>query len=369
MRIVVTGADGFIGKNLRVRLGELGHEVLPITRASTRSDIAAAVAEGDFVFHLAGVNRPPREEDFETGNVGATAVLCEALAESGRRVPVAFSSSIQAELDNPYGRSKRAAEEVLLGHRRSTGAPVYLLRLPNVFGKWCRPHYNSVVATFCYSIARGLPITIHDPSSPLRLVHVDDVVAAMIGLLDGPAERDGFIDVTPVYETTVGELAEALRAFAESRETLMTPRVGSGLLRALYSTYISYLPTEHFSYSVPRHADPRGVFVEMLKTPDCGQFSYFTAGPGVTRGEHYHHTKTEKFLVLCGTARFGFRNIDTGERHEIVVKGGDGRIVETVPGWVHSVTNVGDDELVVMLWANEVFDRARPDTVASKVAV
>jgi UDP-2-acetamido-2,6-beta-L-arabino-hexul-4-ose reductase len=368
MRIVLTGADGFIGQNLRLRLTELGHtDVTAITRDGGEAALRAALARADFVFHLAGVNRPQDPADFETGNAGVTRVLCEALSSTGRSVPVVFASSTQAGLDNAYGRSKRAAEDELLRYSSASGAPVHIFRLPNVFGKWARPNYNSVVATFCHNIARGLPISIHDRDAPVRLVYIDDVIAAFAQLLRASTPDGGRVEAGPVYDTTVGELADTLNGFASSRETLMSARVGSGLLRALYSTYISYLPPPAFAYDVPSHADPRGVFVEMLKTPDCGQFSYFTAHPGVTRGEHYHHSKTEKFLVISGTAHYGFRHVVTGETHEIVVHGGDGRIVETVPGWTHNITNVGDDELIVMLWANEVFDRERPDTVAMKV--
>jgi UDP-2-acetamido-2,6-beta-L-arabino-hexul-4-ose reductase len=224
------------------------------------------------------------------------------------------------------------------------------------------------VATFCHSIARGQPITVNDPAAPLRLVYVDDVVAAFVGLLEHPGRPGGHTEVEPVYETTVGAVANAIRSFPESRQTLVTPAVGEGLLRALHATYLSFLPTDDFAYSVPVHGDPRGVFVEMLKTADSGQFSYFTAHPGITRGEHYHHTKTEKFMVIRGTASFGFRNVDTGETAEIIVTGGEGRIVETVPGWAHNVTNIGGDELICMLWANEIFDRANPDTIAAKVS-
>jgi UDP-2-acetamido-2,6-beta-L-arabino-hexul-4-ose reductase len=368
MRILVTGADGFIGKNLRVRLAELGYTDLAcVTRDSAADTLLEAVGEADFVFHLAGVNRPPDPAEFATGNAGFTRTLCEALTSAGRRTPVVFASSTQAELDNPYGRSKREAEELLLEHARRTGAPVRVLRLTNVFGKWCRPNYNSAVATFCHNIARGLPITVNDPAAPLRLVHVDDVLAAMIRSLEQPFTGGDFAEVQPVYATTVGEVARLLQEFAASRQSLVTPEVGAGFVRALYSTYVSYLPAESFGYRVPRHGDPRGEFVEMLKTPDCGQFSYFTAHPGVTRGGHYHHTKTEKFLVIRGTALFGFRHIMTGEMQERLVHGGEGEIVETVPGWTHDITNVGEDELVVMLWANEIFDRERPDTIAMKV--
>ena len=368
MRIIVTGADGFIGKNLRVRLRELGHtDVVSITRASDAAELSAALADADFVFHLAGVNRPKDLGEFATGNSGFTKTLCNVLAASGRRVPVVYASSTQAQLDNPYGRSKKDAEDALLECARATGAPVHLFRLTNVFGKWCRPNYNSGVATFCHNITRGLAVTVNDPSAALQLVYVDDVVEAFTRLLASPHAESGFFEAGPVYATTVGELVHTLQGFAQSRESLLTPRVGTGFVRALYSTYVSHLPPASFDYSVPRHVDPRGEFVEMLKTPDCGQFSYFTAHPGITRGEHYHHTKTEKFLVIRGTAHFGFRHIETGELHEVVSRGGEARIVETVPGWTHNITNIGDDELIVMLWANEVFDREHPDTVALKV--
>lgn len=374
MRIVITGADGFIGKNLRVRLAELGHtDVVGITRATPPDAMQKTLEGANFVFHLAGVNRPQDPAEFATGNAGLTQTVCAQLAAAGRRVPVVLASSTQAAVDNPYGRSKLAAEEAVRSYGKATSAPVHVFRLTNVFGKWARPHYNSAIATFCHNIARGQPITVNDPSSPLQLVYVDDVVEAFVQLLAAsevsaaPTATGDFAEVSPVYTTTVGEVAQTLQSFADSRRTLITPPVGTGLVRALYSTYISYLPPEAFDYEVPRHGDPRGVFVEMLKTPDCGQFSYFSAHPGITRGEHYHHSKTEKFLVIKGTAHFGFRHISTGEAHELVVRGGEARIVETVPGWTHNITNVGDDELIVMLWANEIFDRQKPDTVAMKV--
>jgi UDP-2-acetamido-2,6-beta-L-arabino-hexul-4-ose reductase len=369
MRIVVTGAHGFIGKNLCVRLREWAKaEVVPVGRDVTDQRFDSAVAEADFVFHLAGVNRPKNDEDFVAGNVILTERLCAGLRSAGRKTPVALTSSTQAALENPYGKSKRQAEEALRAYAAETGAPAHIFRLTNVFGKWARPNYNSAVATFCYNVAHGLPITIHDPSAKLRLVYIDDVVDAFIALLESPSGANGeFADVQTVYDTTVGEVADAIRGFDESRRSLTTARVGEGMTRALYSTYLSYLPAEKFSYQVPQYSDPRGEFAEVLKTPDCGQFSYFTAGPGVTRGEHYHHSKTEKFIVIRGRAKFQFRHIGTGQFHEIDVRGGSGEIIETVPGWAHNIINVGEDELIVMLWANEVFDRSRPDTIAMKV--
>jgi len=374
MRIVVTGADGFIGTNLRMRLSELGHtDVTCITRSTPPDAWLEALTAADCVFHLAGVNRPQDPGEFSTGNAGLTEHVCATLADAGRRAIMVLASSTQAALDNAYGSSKRAAEDAVRAYGAACGAPVHVFRLTNVFGKWARPHYNSAVATFCHNVTRGLPVAVNDPASALHLVYVDDVVQAFVQCLpvDGePAAAPGpgeFAEAGPVYATTVGEVAELLRSFADSRTTLLTPSVGTGLVRALYSTYVSYLSPDAFAYTVPRHADPRGVFVEMLKTPDCGQFSYFTAHPGITRGEHYHHSKTEKFLVIKGTAHFGFRHVMSGEKHELVTRGDEAKIVETVPGWTHNITNIGDDELIVMLWANEIFDRQRPDTIALKV--
>jgi UDP-2-acetamido-2,6-beta-L-arabino-hexul-4-ose reductase len=368
MNIVVLGAAGFIGRNLVWHLKEQGHHsLLGIGRTDAPGSTDAALASADFVFHLAGVNRPPKPADFDAGNIGITSEAVRQLLACRRAVPVVYASSTQATLDNPYGRSKLGAENVLREYGSATGAPVYLLRLTNVFGKWARPFYNSAVATFCHQAARGEELSVNDPQAPLRLLYVDDVVDTMAKLLDGKT-APGFVEAEPVHDTTVGEVAELIRGFAAGRELLQAPRAGKGLERALYATWLSHLPPAAFDYTVPRHADPRGEFVEMLKTDDSGQFSYFTAHPGVTRGGHYHHTKSEKFLVLQGTARFGFRHIETGQTHELLVRGGEGRIVDTIPGWTHDITNVGTDTMIVMLWANEVFDRDRPDTVAMKVA-
>lgn len=370
--ILITGANGFVGKNLQLHLSERKDvQVRCFTRANTVDELPALLNGADFVFHLAGVNRPQDPAAFVVGNAGLTQALCTALAQvattTGRKVPVVFASSIQAAQDNAYGQSKRAAEDALFALQHEYGVPVHVFRLPNVFGKWARPNYNSAVATFCHNTARGLPITVNDPAASLTLVYVDDVVQRFIHLLDGAdaaLDAAGFATVAPQYSTTVGALAAQIQAFKESRNNLVTERVGTGLVRALYSTYVSYLPVEEFAYTVSQHGDARGVFVEMLKTPDCGQFSYFTAHPGITRGGHYHHSKTEKFLVIKGCARFKFRHMHTGETHTLDTSGEQAQVVETVPGWTHDITNIGSDELVVMLWANEIFDRERPDTFA-----
>lgn len=370
MRVLITGANGFLGKNLQLQLAERTDlEVVRYTRSNHLEQLPVLLQEVDFVFHLAGVNRPRDPADFSYSNIDLTVTLCGALADivvrSGRKVPVLFSSSIQAALNNPYGVSKRAAEEHLFALQREHGVPVYLFRLPNVFGKWCQPDYNSVVATFCHNVSRDLPISIEDPAVALTLVYVDDVVQHFIQLMDSsdaPLASRSFLVIAPQYTTTVGEVARLIKAFKESRNTLLTERVGTGLIRALYATYISYLPIDRFVYDLPNHSDCRGVFVEMLKTPDCGQFSFFTAPPGITRGGHYHHSKTEKFLVIRGKARFRFRNMVTGELHELRTSGEHSEIVETAPGWAHDITNVGDDELICMLWANEIFNWEKPDT-------
>ena len=372
MKVLITGANGFIGQNLRLNLAQRPHvEVVCFTRADDTAQLPAFLEGVDFVFHLAGVNRPQNPSEFVVGNRDLSRALCESLravaVATGKKIPVVFTSSIQADRDNLYAESKRGAEDALLSAKRGSGIPVHIFRLPNVFGKWCRPNYNSAVATFCHNIARGLPIQINDPAAPVTLVYIDDVIERFVALMDGAntaAAPDDFATVSPQYTTTVGELAGCIQSFKDSRATLMTERVGTGFVRALYSTYVSCLPVESFAYLVPQHIDPRGVFVEMLKTPDCGQFSFFTAHPGITRGGHYHHTKTEKFLVIKGRARFKFRHMQTGQMHELTTTGEKSEIVETVPGWTHDITNIGSDEMIVMLWANEEFDRARPDTYA-----
>lgn len=363
VRVAITGADGFIGRNLAAVLAPRADiEVIRITRATPAEELVAAIGIADAVVHLAGVNRPPEDDAFMPGNAGTARAVCEALRRSGRRTPLLLSSSTQAARDNPYGTSKRAAEDHVRALHGECGNPVAIYRLPGVFGKWARPNYNSVVATFCHNVVHGLPLSINDPAAELRLVHVDDVVADFIRRIDGDWPADGHAEVHPIHRSTVGEVAALLRAFRATRDTLMIERVGTGFVRALYSTYVSYLPPEQFSYRVPKYGDARGLFAEILKTPDCGQFSFFTAPPGVTRGAHYHHTKTEKFVVVRGKARFRFRHIADGRSFELVVDGAEPEVVETVPGWAHDITNVGDSDMVVMLWANEVFVRERPDT-------
>ncbi|MBE4855464.1 NAD-dependent epimerase/dehydratase family protein [Enterobacter cloacae complex sp. P40RS] len=364
MKILITGADGFIGRNLCLRLQEAGYsDLVKIDRGSSAAELENGLQEAEFVYHLAGINRPKNVEEFAEGNSNLTQQIVDSLLAKHKSIPIMISSSIQAELDNAYGQSKAAAEKQIERYAAESGAAYFIYRYPNVFGKWCKPNYNSFVATFCHNLANNIDITINDPSAPVNLVYIDDVCSDAIKLLSDTVEN-GFKTVKPVYSTTVGEVAELLYRFKESRSTLVTEDVGTGFTRALYSTWLSYLPADKFAYTVPSYGDDRGVFCEMLKTPSTGQFSFFTAHPGITRGGHYHHSKNEKFLVIRGQANFKFEHVITGERYELNVSSDQFKIVETVPGWTHDVTNIGDDELIVMLWANEIFNRDEPDTIA-----
>lgn len=365
MKILVTGSNGFIAKNLIQFLSEKSDvEVLTFHRNSAESELEQSVLAADWIVHLAGINRPLNEQEFIDGNVTLTQKIADTLKQAKKQTPIILSSSIQAERDNAYGQSKLGGEQALLELQQEQGNPVYICRLANVFGKWSRPNYNSAVATFCYNTANDLPIQIHDENAMIRLVYVDDVVESFWNIIQSTQQVEQVFAIQPEYQISVGELACTLKDFKESRNTLITDRVGTGLTRALYSTYLSFLKPAQFDYSVPKYGDQRGVFVEMLKTPDTGQFSYFTAHPGITRGGHYHHTKTEKFLVIKGKALFKFKHVVTGEFYELETCGDEPRIVETVPGWTHDITNIGEDEMVVMLWANEIFDREKPDTYA-----
>ncbi|WP_208002249.1 NAD-dependent epimerase/dehydratase family protein [Luteimonas yindakuii] len=366
INVLVTGAGGFIAKNLTVRLGEAQGEFVThgVTRNTTGEELEGMVRRCDIVVHLAGINRPDDEREFATGNVDFTTHLLDLLETHGAR-PVLFSSSIQAAQDNPYGRSKLEAEVLLAEYSQRTGATTAAYRLPNVFGKWSRPDYNSAVATFCDRVARHQPITIRAASAPLHLLYIDDLVDHLIQdvrtVLAGGSPR---LEVAPVYPTTVGALAAEIEGFADIHSSKDIPRTGSGLTRALYATYLTHLDPSDFAFPLTLHVDPRGAFSEMLRTADSGQFSFFTAKPGVTRGGHYHHTKNEKFLVVRGSALFRFKQIATGETYELATSDQQPLVVKTIPGWAHDITNVGNEEMIVMLWANEAFDRDRPDTFA-----
>ena len=360
--VAVTGAAGFIGRNLVVRLEELGHQVHAITRASPRDETLDALADADVVFHLAGAVRPSDPAEFAR-SAAFVRTVAEAISGGGRRPLVVYASSRKAGERSDYGRSKRASENLLLQLGASGGATTAIWRLPNVFGKWARPNYNSCIATFCHNLTRGLPIRIDDPAAPLCLLYVDDLIEQWRALVAAPPAESGYLEAEGVHRTTVGEVAAVLSAFAEGRRAGRVENVGSGLERALYATFVAALPAEAFSYPLVAHTDPRGSFAEVLKTREGGQVSVLTAQPGMTRGGHYHHSKVEKFLVVHGQARFRFRQIVSGETYELTTCGSTPVVVETIPGWTHDITNIGPDVMVSLLWASELFDRARPDTV------
>lgn len=368
MRIAVTGAAGFIGRNLCSMLGGRdGFAALAITRDTTAAEIEAMLTEADAVIHLAGANRPADQAEFARVNDRFAAEICARLAAAGRPIPLVLASSVQAGQDTPYGRSKRAAERHAEAYAKATGAPVAIYRLANVMGKWCRPDYNSVVATFCHNLNRGLPIRIDDPDARLDLVHVDDVADAWLAWLSAPSPGIAWPEAGPVHATTVGDLACLLTAIRDSPETLVLPDLASGLARALYSVYASYAEPGRFAHPLVSRTDGRGTFVEFLKSEGAGQVSCFTAHPGVTRGGHFHHSKCERFLVVSGEARFRFRHVETGETSTLTVSSASPRMIEAPPGWAHDITNTGTETLVVMLWAHEIFDPARPDTHASEL--
>ena len=367
MNVLVTGAYGFIGKNLIIHLNELDIQVTTYTRKNSTQDLERLIKDADCIVHLAGENRPKDEKDFDVVNAGLTLSICDVVRSSGRSAPIILASSTQAELDNVYGKSKLDAEVAVKALEIDTGCPVHVYRLPGVFGKWCKPNYNSVVATFCHNISHDLPIQVNNPDYELSLVYIDDVIGEFVKVIQGLRDSKKELSVQPEYKIKLGDLADQIKIFKESRDSLITEKVGSGLIRKLYSTYLSYLSPVQFAYSIPSYEDKRGMFAEMLKTKDSGQFSFFSAAPGVTRGGHYHHSKTEKFLVVQGEARFGFRHVASGETYEIITTSKELKIVETVPGWLHDITNIGTEEIIVMLWANEIFDPDNPDTIAHKV--
>jgi UDP-2-acetamido-2,6-beta-L-arabino-hexul-4-ose reductase len=367
MNVLVTGSNGFIGKNLIIHLNELGVNTMTYTRENSIQDLPDLINESDFIVHLAGENRPIDEKCFNTVNAGLTESICESIRSIGKKIPILLASSTQATFDNAYGKSKLDAEMIVKGLERDIGNPIYIYRLPGVFGKWCKPNYNSVVSTFCHNIGKNLPIQVNNPSFELSLVYIDDVVGEFVRIIQGRQDNKKELSIQPEYKINLSDLATQIKLFRKSRDTLISERVGVGLARKLYSTYISYLSPEQFSYSIPSYSDDRGTFAEMLKTKDSGQFSFFTAKPGVTRGGHYHHSKTEKFLIVQGRAKFCFRHIVSDETHEITTSANKLKIVETAPGWSHDITNIGAEEMIVMLWANEIFDSNNPDTITYKV--
>jgi len=369
LNVLVTGAAGFMGRNLMEALHRQEGIVLSAWDLdSTPSEVEHSLRHADLIFHLAGVNRPRDAAEFAAGNAGFTASLCDRLRGLGRRPKIVFTSSIQACLENPYGESKRQAESRLREYATASAAEVAIYRLPNVFGKWCRPNYNSVVATFCHHIARSLPIQITDPDRLLELVYIDDLVACFLGELTAGPGGASYQQVPVSHQITLGQLADQLRSFQISRTSLVMPDLAEPLARKLYATYLSYLPEDGFSYPLLQRRDERGVLAEFIKSPHFGQIFVSRTRPGITRGHHYHHTKVEKFLVLDGEAVIRFRHIESEQILEYRVTGRDLIVVDVPPGYTHSIENVGPREMTVLFWASEIFDSQRADTHYKKVA-
>lgn len=364
MKILVTGAKGFIGKNLIAELrNRKFDQIYEYDVASEPSMLDEYTKDCEFVFHLAGVNRPQNETEFMDGNYGFTSVLLSKLREHANPAPVLITSSIQAELDNPYGKSKRAGEEIIFTHERENGGKALVYRLPNVFGKWCRPDYNSAVATFCHNIANGLEIKVNDPSVIMKLVYIDDVVDEFIKALHGQENRtDRYCCVPIVHTITLGEIADLLYSFKKSRQDLSIPDMSDGFTKKLYSTYLSYLPKEQFSYPLKMNIDGRGSFTEFIRTPDRGQVSVNISKPGIVKGNHWHHTKNEKFLVVSGKGLIQFRKIGSDEIIDYHVSGDKLEVVDIPVGYTHNIINEGDTDMVTIMWANEAFDPEIPDT-------
>lgn len=362
--VLITGSNGFVGRNLTVSLAQ--RKDVKITGFDVDDDqsaLSALVAGADFIFHLAGVNRPQNVEEFTTGNTGLTQTIVSLLQKQDKKTPLLISSSTQAAQDNPYGISKRVAEDAVFAYGRQTGATVFVYRLPNVFGKWCRPNYNSAVATFCNNIANELPIQINDPNVVMNLVYIDDVVSSFISALDGAeAAKDDFCQVQPDHTASLGEIAELIRSFRESREDRSIPDMADPFTKKLYSTYLSYLPVDQFSYPLKMNVDERGSFTEFIKTNDRGQVSVNISKPGITKGNHWHHTKNEKFLVVSGEGVIRFRKIGSEEILDYVVSGDKLEVVDIPTGYTHNITNTGTTDLVTVMWCNEMFDPDRPDT-------
>jgi len=367
--VLVTGSAGFVGKNL-VETLRLREDVVLTTfdLEDDRSVPDTALPQADFIFHLAGVNRPQNEAEFRIGNAGLTGEIIESLKQQDRAVPVLLCSTIQATLDNPYGKSKLQAEEVVFNYHQTTGAPVFVYRLPNLFGKWCRPNYNSAVATFCHNIANDLPIQINDPDVTMTLAYIDDVVSAFIAALDGRSViKDGYAVVEPVHTIKLGKIVELLHSFKASRDDLSIPDMSEPLTRKLYSTYLSYLPTDSFSYPLKMNVDQRGSFTEFIRTPDRGQVSVNVSKPGITKGNHWHHSKNEKFLVVSGQGVIRFRKIGSEEIIEYPVSGEKLEVIDIPTGYTHNISNTGDIDLVTVMWVNEVYDPENPDTIFEPV--
>jgi len=369
MEVLVTGAEGFIGRNLCLELSNRGYGVLKFDKNDSEQDLNAAIKKADFIFHLAGINRPLSPHEFIDGNVDFTKKLLDLVKASGRKVPILFSSSIQALSDNDYGKSKKMAEDLLFDFEKETGIPIFIFQLTNVFGKWARPNYNSVIATFCFNITHNLDIVINNPDTEVSFVYIDDVVASFISVLSITSRRlsEGPNGVGPIYKVKLGDLVKRLYFFKESRQLLSLPNLSDDFEKKLYATYLSYLEPNNFSYLLETNEDQRGSFTEIFKTSFHGQVSLNITKPGETKGNHWHQTKIEKFLVVSGEGLIKFRKVDETKVLEYKVTGTTLQMVDIPCGYTHSITNTGISDLIVLIWASEPFDPKKPDTYRLEV--
>ena len=381
MKILITGANGFVGKNLVSTLKNIKdgkdktrnidiEDIYSYDVDNTIEDLKKYTGDCDFVFHLAGINRPKDISEFYQGNATFTETLCSLLEEHDNKSPILISSSIQASRDNDYGKSKKEGEEYLLNHGKKMDSKVYIYRLANLFGKWCKPNYNSVTATWCYNVANGKDIQINDPNVELPLCYIDDVVNEFINALEGnpTASKNEIYEVIPVHYIKLGELANIIKSFKESRGTLNVPDMKEGSLeKKLYSTYLSYLPKDKFSYPLKMNTDQRGSFTEFLKTEEHGQVSVNVSKPGITKGQHWHHSKNEKFLVVSGKGLIQFRDIYSDEIIEYYVSGDKLEVIDIPTGYTHNIINIGESDMVTIMWANEKFNPEHPDTYYEEV--
>ena len=369
MKILITGAKGFVGKNMIAELRNQGyHDLLEFDVETDPELLDNFTRECSFVFHLAGVNRPKEQSEFMTGNFGFTSLLLDKLKHNQNKAPILITSSTQAALDNPYGQSKKAGEDLIFAYGKENNVQVFVYRLPNVFGKWCRPNYNSAVATFCHNIANELPVQVNDPEVMMNLVYIDDIMASFIDKLkNGTAKNEDFETVEPTHTIKLGEIVKLINGFKESRQSLQLPDLGDAFTKKLYSTYLSYLPDDKFSYLLKMNTDDRGSFTEFIKSPDRGQVSINVSRPGITKGNHWHHTKNEKFLVVSGKGVIRFRKINTDIITEYFVSGDKLEVVDIPVGYTHNIENLGQSDMVTVMWVNEVFDAAKPDTFFERV--
>jgi UDP-2-acetamido-2,6-beta-L-arabino-hexul-4-ose reductase len=363
MKVLITGANGFIAKNLRVTLYKMPQiEVLLYDKNDSIEQLENFIKEADFIFHLAGVNRPKNKEEFYEGNGNFTKILVNLIKKQNKKIPILLSSSTQVGSGSDYAKSKKEAEDIVLKYAADNNIACFIYRLPNVFGKWSKPNYNSVIATWCYNISRSIEIQVNDMDTKLNLVYIGDVIHSFIEHLYIGENHKNFYEVKTVYKKTLGEIKNLLYLFRDSRDTLLVPNIAKDFERVLYATYLSYLPEDKFSYKLDGHKDSRGTFYEILKTFGSGQLGISTTKPGITRGNHYHHTKNEKFLVLKGQALIELRNVLSDKVIRYYVSGNEMEIVEMIPGYTHNITNTGDEEMILLIWANENYNPDAPDT-------